>query len=509
MTPEEIQKIATERGDTVVNPTGDANAPMSAQQAYAQRNGYDPNASTVSATPAAPKTLGDNYIDNVNPMASDFNDLEVDAGLPNDLGVDAGLPKGNLGNAVDKFQKGDVLGGTEDATLGVASDAVKAIFAPIAAPLETLMSHVASGNAALAAKGHPDIANPSSTPASQAAQKQIADWVTQLAQTHPQIAKTLGDAFNVGTAALGSGALDTSVSDAAGAIKNGVSDTVQGAKDLVTRTPADATAGVTDLIKQDPETMTQGMKNEAVTDGRQTIKSTKLGGTEVDYTPTKQIDRAATILSDPEQMANPIKPGDAPNVVVAKVKSAISTKGAQAEKYLADNPVYVSNKESADMISAMKTKAEETSTPTEMKAYNDQLDLFQKQLQSQSAKTGTLNTSDYYLALKKYETEIASKFKGGKAALADPEGIGSAKIQAASDIRSTVRDMIGDKHPDFASKMQDISSLYEARDNAIFNAGKTRSATFFDKHPRVKAAAKVGLGLTGAEGLHKVVTGGF
>lgn len=258
-------------------------------------------------------------------------------------------------------------------------------------------------------------------------------------------------------------------------------------------TPKNPAAIATDLISQDPETMTQGMKTQAVEDGRM-IETPSKGGNVVSYKPTAQIERAGNILSDPTQVPNPIEEGDNASTVVAKVKSAISTKGAQAESYLDANPEYVSNKESADMFSSMKQKASRILEPQQLDAYNNQLDLFQKQLEDQTEQSGTLNTSDYYRALKSYEDNIGSQIARGKDAVIDPTGVGSARIRAAADIRSTVRDMIGTKNPGFQPQMQDIASLYEARDNAIFNASKTKSTTFFGSHPKTK----LGLELAGS-----------
>lgn len=256
-------------------------------------------------------------------------------------------------------------------------------------------------------------------------------------------------------------------------------------------------SGVVDLLKQDAETMTPTMKKSAVDEGRQLIKNTKLGGTQVDFAPTKEVERASSVLTDPTVMRSPITPKDAPNVVYAKVKTAISQKGAQAEKFLEDNPVYVSNEEHGKIFADMKATAERTSTETEMKAYDEQLNLFQKQLEDQSGKTGTLNTSDYYRALKNYEENVASKMARGKDALLDPTGVASAKVNAASDIRTAIRDMLNARHPEFKDKMDDLMSLYHVKDNTLFNASKIKSQTLFEKHPKVTRALKAGTALTG------------
>lgn len=303
--------------------------------------------------------------------------------------------------------------------------------------------------------------------------------------------------------------------DVASKAINGANDAVAGAESKVAGAVSDAKSAVvnkvkgqsndiTDLLKQHEDTMTPTMKKSAIEEGRQTIKTTKTGGTEVDYTPTKEIKRASEILSNPEEFKNPVTSKDEPNVVYAKTKQAISQRGAEAEKFLKDNPVQVTPEEHKTMLDTMKSKAAETSTDTEMNAYNEQIGLFEKQLK------GGTTTSDYYTALKNYEENIASKMAKGKEALIDPTGIASAKVQAASDIRSSVRDMIGNKHPEFKPKMYDIASLYEAKDNALFSASKTKSQSFLDKHPNAKNTAKAMLGgATLLEGGKKVLTGSF
>lgn len=246
---------------------------------------------------------------------------------------------------------------------------------------------------------------------------------------------------------------------------------------------------VLDALRPTEETMTPTMKKEAIAEGRQTIKNTKLGGTVVDYTPTPEIKRASELLQDKNILPNPVTAKDAPNVILAKTNSAISRLGGDAEKYLESNPVKITNEEDAKMFSGMVQNAEKSSTKTELDAYKEQIQLFQKQLQGRS---GGYTTANYYKALKAYEENVAAKLPRGKDALIDPTGVANAKVQAAADIRKAVRDMIGSKHKDFQPKMYDLASLYEARDAAIQNASKVKSESAFDKHPLVKDIVKKG-----------------
>lgn len=487
-----------------------------------------PAPTPAPASPGAIAETGQHYMDNVAPAASDVNDLAKDI---SGGAVDDGAPEGNFGKGVDEMSKGgiaNVAGGVEKAGLGLASDVAQAIFAPIAAPIQTLLGHVAVANAAN--PNAPDYGNVNS-PEAQAARQQISDW----AKAHPDIAQTFSDAFNVGGAALGSSALDATVSDTATAAKNAVvkmatsakgavTDTASAFKTAVVGTPEEQTArtaaqiaakasnsaqAVTDMLKQDPTTMTQTMKTQATQDGRQLIINNKTGGTDVDFKPTKEVNRAGEIMSDPTEVNSPITPKDKPNVVLAKVNNAISQKGAAVEQFLRENPVEVTPEDETTMLNKMRADAAKTSTPTEMNAYNDQISLFQKQLEEKYTESGTLNTSDYYEALKQYEANVASKFSGGKSALIDPEGIGSAKIQAAADLRQHIRDLIGSKHPEFKPQMYDLTSLYEARDNAAFRSSRVKSQTVFQKHPRLKIGAELAGAAAVGEGARRLITGGF
>lgn len=460
------------------------------------------------------KETGENYMNDVAPAAADVTGQGNVAAATERLS-DADNEGGPLTSPGGRKQLNDVAAGTEDATLGTAGDAVSAIFAPIIAPIQTLIHHS-------------NIGSSTSQPEIQKAQAAISSW----AQEHPDIAKTIGDSVNVGGALVGAEGLNANVGDLAasakGAVVKGagaVKDAASAVKDATVGTPAEQAAtqsaadtaasakrvqNATNLLKQDPDTMTPTMKKTAVDEGRQTQTDNKFGGEDVDYTPTKEVQRAGEIMSDPDQVPDPIKPGDKTNAVFSKVKSAISTKGAEAEKYLEDNPVKVTNKEDLDMFSKMRDEASEVSDNAQMGAYDGQLELFRKQLQKQVASDGGgYTTASYYKALKNYEDLVASNLPRGKDAIIDPEGIGAAKVNAAANIRNAVRDMISNKHPDFGPQMYDLSSLYEAKENALFNAAKTTSKTIFEKHPKITKAAKIGAEVAGvgllAKGINAVI----
>lgn len=243
LTPQLIQSFNQASGLNVP-PTPQAQATQS--RANEIRAMGKTNTPTTTATDQVPQTsvatsVGDATKETVNNYLGD-----------NGVGAAAAdvTGGGNIGKSVDEFGKGNIGAGVEDATLGTASDAVKAVFAPLSAPITTLLSHVAAANAK-----NPSITGKEiQTPEAQASMQQIQQW----AQQNPTWAKTLGDAFNVGTAVLGSGGegtgLNTTVSDAASAVKNTVTrgaTKVQNAagavRDAVVGTPAEQEAArVTD-----------------------------------------------------------------------------------------------------------------------------------------------------------------------------------------------------------------------------------------------------------------------
>lgn len=207
------QQIAAARKQLNITPQAPAALDRSAD--FASAMGTAPAAPAAPVSTAAPQAnpveeTGSNYMKNVAPAANDL------------------MGGGNIGSAVDKLGKGDIAGGVEDATLGTASDAVQAIFAPIAAPIQTLLSHMSSAQESDAAAGGHDALLDS--PILTGARKAIESW----GQQNPQLMKTLSDVFNVGAAATGSGALDTTVSDAATGLKNSLTDTAGKVKDMVT-----------------------------------------------------------------------------------------------------------------------------------------------------------------------------------------------------------------------------------------------------------------------------------
>lgn len=421
------------------------------------------------------------------------------------------------GNDIAAGVAGDNKAGAQgviESTLGQASNAVGAIFAPFTEGIKSLSDVIVKN-----VSDNPTLQKIAQTKGVGAVLDTIAggtDKVQAFATAHPNVYKDITDALNVGMALIGEkiapegdiaqtaknlpADLKTTATDVGTGIKNTVSDTATAVKEKIVGTPAEQSAkaqtNVVNTLKENADTMTPTQKKEAIDQGRQTITTTKTGGTKVDYTPSKEIVNAGRLLQDT------IKKGDNPNVVLTKVKNEISTRGKAAETYLDTNSKPITNKEAYNAFDTMKQKASNVMTDTQMKAYNEQIKLFSKQLNGR----GSYTTANYYKALKDWETNIGETLPRGKAAIMDPTGVANANIRAAADIRSVVRDMIGSKHPDFKPQMYDLFSLYKAKDVAIQNASKVKTQNIFEKHP---VATKVAAGLGAEKAIHAVTGFGF
>lgn len=246
----------------------------------------------------------------------------------------------------------------------------------------------------------------------------------------------------------------------------------------------------TNLIKSTEDTMTKTERLSALGEkGR--VKVTKLGKTE--FLPTKTETKAGELLSG-KLKSNPVK-----NIPI--IKNEIATRGAEAENFLVKNAKPITAQEQSDVFKTVRDKMAKYSTKEELKAYDEQMKMFLKQIPGR----GGYNTGNFYKALKEYETNVASKLAKGKEALLDPTGIASAKLNAAKDIRKVVRDLIGNKHPEFKGKMFDLTSLYDALDNVVVKGEKTAGniiSRSFKKHPYISSAVT---GALGVEGIRKII----
>lgn len=310
--------------------------------------------------------------------------------------------------------------------------------------------------------------------------KSMIEKVTGLAQKHPELAKDFEAIVNIAT--LGAGKV----------VEKPVQDIAESAIKKTTEvlTPAAKTVSKeVNAVASTEETLTKAERQAAIEEpGR--VKVSKLGKTI--YLPSETEKRAGELLKG-ELKSNPVK-----NVPV--IQNKIATLGKDAETYLEKNAKVITPEQQSSMFKETRKKMERYSTKLEMKAYDEQVKMFSKLLPGK----GGFNTANFYKALKEYETNVASKLARGKEALLDPTGAANAKLQAAKDIRRTVRDTIGSMHGEFKPKMFDIASLYDALDNVVVKAEKTTGSAvgrFAKKHP---TTTKVVGSIVGYEGLKKL-----
>lgn len=186
----------------------------------------------------------------------------------------------------------------------------------------------------------------------------------------------------------------------------------------------------------------------------------------------------------------------------AIIKGEIAKKGAEVESYLVKNKLPITAQEQAEMFSKARQSMEKYATKTELKAYDEQMRTFLKQLPGR----GGYTTDNFYKALKEFEENVTMNLKKGKTALiGDSQGIGSARIRAAQDIRKVVRDMIGQKHPEFKGKMFDLASLYDVLDTAL---AKSRQFDVSKARTFLTGALKTGGAVAGTYLLGKKLLGG-
>lgn len=214
----------------------------------------------------------------------------------------------------------------------------------------------------------------------------------------------------------------------------------------------------TEAVQSTAETMTKGEREAAIAE-----KRLNPGLLKNSYLPSKTESRAGEILKG-KVGNNPIK-----NVPV--IQEEIASRGKEAESFLTTNAKKITNEDDFNAFQKQREKSATYLTPTAVKAYDEQMTVFQGVLKKMAEKEGGYNTDNYYRALKDFESNVTQNMPKGKEALLD-EG-GSARLQAAKDVRKVVRDMIGEKNPEFKGKMFDLASLYDALDNVITKAEKS------------------------------------
>lgn len=244
--------------------------------------------------------------------------------------------------------------------------------------------------------------------------------------------------------------------------------------DTVEKAVAPPVKIATNRLASTAETLTKGEREAAIKEGRMTPNGK--------YTPSKTEQRAGEIMQG-KTSANPVKTTKA-------VQDEISTRGQAAETHLEQNPQKISNKEDLDAFQSARASSEKYMTTSESKAYDEQVGVFQKILKGYTG-DGGYTTANYYKALKDYESQVTANLPKGTDALLK-EG-GSARIQGAKDVRTVVRNMIGEKNPEFKGEMYDLASLYDSLDNVVSKAEKG-GHSLAKQYP--KTATAIGTGAT-------------
>ena len=497
-----------------ITPQAGSGQPVSSADDFAafmnKTGSYAPKVAPIATNTANPiAETGQNYMDNVAPAASDVNDLAK--GFSGGA-ADDGAPEGNLGKAVDAFKSGDIANGIERSTLGVDHDAVQAFFAPIAAPIQTLLSYATAASASGSPSPTADVVN---SPEAIAARKAITDWGAQ----HPDAMRMLGDVFNVGGAALGSNSLDATVSDTANSVKNAVTDTATGvknavssAKDAVMGTPAtqsaDQLAKISDMIAPKPtiaEARLAQQQGRLVAPGKSGIFTEGDPGKILPS--ARQTASASTIqrlIPDADTM-------DQPTLYTA-TKAKVTDLATKLQPQMEATPIpqTVIDKIGTDTQNLFKTQTSEALATDEPNIAKLQAN-FQKFL----AKSKTDNFKDLWDTAKNYDASIPDNVKN--ATEASSHELTMQKdiwMQNRAVIRSAINDTVdgmGDTSKQAFSDMRDLYNAQSGMDTTakVAKVGtKSKVSQFFDT-PTGKIIKYGAEGTGVVEVGKKLMTGGF
>lgn len=415
---------------------------------------------------------------------------------------------GNLGAAVSSFEKGGAgndVKGAEDATLGLGSDAVSAIFAPLSAPLQTLIKHGSTTPS--------PTDNVVNSPEAKAAQTSLKAWAAQ----HPNIAKTLTDALNVGGGLIGGEGLDADVGETINSAKEGVSNTVKNTAQGAKGTLDTATEAVSNVGK--PKPTTAGAKLDASIDavnpdlsGKKLVSAYKGTVTgkqgvtpasifrEQGLTPSEQTTNLGTRLADLGLGKNPVKN-------LTSLGQAMTDTEAKLGTALDAHPEVDLNKEGllSKLESARTQMPREFSAIRDSKAVFNNVINFAKETVSKAGNT----LRDGREARTAFDTqakaEYPNAFKNGVVDTSTPAG---RAIQVARD---TMNGHLYDTAPN-GSELQNLvgreADLYRATDAVAPKAAAGNGKNFIQQAIKAHPVLAKYLGYTaGALGVDKIVKG--
>lgn len=416
---------------------------------------------------------------------------------------------GNIGGAASDFEKGDVSGGIEKGAVGTAADAVNAIFAPISAPIKTLLDHTAKANAA-----NPGITDHIvNSPEAVAARKQMSDWATQ----HPDLAKALSDVFTVGTAAIGGeGAgniLNKPVSEIATGLKNTVTKTAETMSRYDVRlqpkpvidetagilpesgkmTPDDARASAWQDIQPHADDKTvEAYRSQGATNPKTLTKGVTLNPTKADQ---RVLEHLQPLYED-----GTVNPKMTTEQKIGAIEGKSKETTLQSDNFIADNNKIV---ETPELTSALD-KAKKGSgvvfgtDKTLEGAYDAVTNAFKGKLSSGTAGATGTDLVSIRKALKQFDAEMTDKFpnvyKTSPTGEINPTD--NARLTAIRDVHSSVRDFI-------VNKLNETTG--EGAQTVGGTAGDAYQALLDKNSGLIKAATMLNKGASNVSKIHDFV----
>lgn len=405
----------------------------------------------------------------------------------------------DLANATESSSPIERVGGSLKAlgetALGTAAGGVQAIFAPISAPIQTLLSHITAGNAAHEAAGNHDITdNIIHSPQADAARKAISDWST----AHPELARTLGDAFTVGTAALGSEAADSvlnkPVSEVASDAVSKIKGVASNLKSAVTTDPEAAAAKSIQTSVQD--TMPLQDKNERIDALRNSYPNSGSGsggvsregilGKSTTQPTAEDIQRGTVADEYVKNTSDPVKK-------IQNVNQGIKDTSVKVDDFLNKNAAPANFADMRDYLETNRPTSILQKDPGAIEAYNrstqNALDTLYKTMKDSASETGDFgaNTSgaDIRQARIKIDKQITDELGENTFGTPQYKGIKAAEIDTRNLLNRMSEDML--RYP---GQMEELNKM-----NDFINQAKGRGIEVDMSDPEVKANLEKRFGL--------------
>ncbi len=526
LTPEEIQAVASQRGDTVVNSTGSSSIPMSAAEAFAQRTGYNPNASSDTSNDI--KVGGKTVVGGpVGGMLKTIGSAAQSGFQQAKQGVDQVSEGGGpAGGAVTGLE-----GGIKVAS-GISS-ILSSPLAPIFKPLIDAFQKSASGDKNAGLIG--DLIN------------KITDnpefqkfAMSDTGQTTSRVAEDVSNLGNVAGTIAGVGEAATKVPEVASTIKNIPESAINVGDTLASKMTGTAEGNATIQAGSDLQKI-----KEMITP-KPTIKEAKLAleqgrlysGSESGL--LKEGTPSGVATSDQQfksvQTINRLIPDAAkmdPQTLFSTLDEKISTTAKQLQPQMEATPLNreTIQKISDDISNLKKTQLDEAKatdepnvakwqsnfekivnknlsrslTPEETNAFKVQNLTDAKYEPPKSIPNEKANLNDIWNAAKEYDQSIKANVKN--ATELSPEDLQTQKdiwLQNRAVLRNAMTDAETELGPKAKQAFSDMRDMYEAQ-NGIMSKAKiettakpSKVGSFIEKN---KGKLKVGAGIVGGGAL--------